>query len=158
MNLYQQLSNFYPYMTSIRRLKNYLSFDINFPKTWQLPKKYIDEKSVLENESEDPNSRFLSFVGEFNEETIESLTSSIKSIIKFNLEREEKQKLFQDKVNELKSLFDGQSLESLKNLVFELDKTKNIKLNGRQTKPAKLVSDTEKEGSIGDIQLQEIDN
>jgi hypothetical protein len=158
MNLYQQLFNFYPYLTSIRRLKTYLSFDITFPKNWQLPKKYIDEKSVMENESEDPNVRFLSFVGEFNEDSIENIISSIKSIIKYNLEREEKQKLFQDKVNELKLLFDGQSLDNLKNLVFDLEKSKNVKLNGRQTKPAKLVSDGEKEGSIGDIQLQEINN
>jgi hypothetical protein len=158
MNLYQQLSNFYPYLTSIRRLKNYLTFDITFPKSWQLPKKFIDEKSVMENESEDANTRFLSFVGEFNEDTIENLTKSIKSIIKYNLEREEKQKLFQEKVTELKSLFDGQNLEDLKNLVFDLEKPKNIRLNGRQTKPVKLVSDGEKEGSIGDIELQENNN
>lgn len=155
MNLYQQLSDLYPYFTSIRRLKTYLSIDMGFPKTWVFHKKHIDEKSVVETESEDPNSRLLSFVAEFDEQSVENIIVSIKSIIKYNLEREEKQKLFKEKVDELKNLFDGQSLDKLKNLVFELDKQKTTKTNGRQDKSVKLVSGTDKEGSIGDIELQE---
>jgi hypothetical protein len=63
------------------------------------------------------------------------------NIIKFNLEREEKNKLFESKINELKSMFEKQSLEELKNLKFEVNtKTKKVILEeneqGKITKVA----------------------
>lgn len=158
MTLYNDLLAIFPYLTSIRKLKNYITFDISFPKNWSLPKKYVNEDSVVENESEDTNMRFFSFVAQFDEESLNKVSISIQNVIKYNLEREEKQKLFQDKVTELKQLFEGQSLEDLKNLVFELEKTKINKPNGRQVKTIKLVRDEEERGSIGNIELQESDN
>ena len=158
MTLYQELYQIFPYLTSIRKLKTYISFDITFPRTWSLPKKYVDESSVLENESEDPNTRFFSFVSQFDDESIHKISNNIQNVIKYNLEREEKQKLFQDKVNELKTLFEGQSLDNLKNLVFELEKNKNAKLNGRQVKTTKLVREENDGGSVGNLELQESDN
>ena len=41
MSLYKEFSSLLPYLQSVRKLENYLSFDVSFPKTWKLPKKYI---------------------------------------------------------------------------------------------------------------------
>jgi hypothetical protein len=72
---------------------------------------------------------------------MEKCSNNILNIIKFNLEREEKNKLFESKINELKSMFEKQSLEELKNLKFEVNtKTKKVILEeneqGKITKVA----------------------
>ena len=42
-------------------------------------------------------------------------------IIKTNIEREEKERLFKSKVQELKSIFEKQDLENLKSLKFDIE-------------------------------------
>jgi hypothetical protein len=120
MSLFKEFSVLFPYLQSVRKLKNYFSFDVSFPNSWKLPKKYVDEKKVMEQDSNTPNHRFFSFVSEILEEDIERTSQNIQNIIKYNLEREEKEKLFEEKVNELKIIFEKQTLKSLKNLKFEI--------------------------------------
>jgi len=124
MSIYKEFNDLYPYIQSIRKLKNYLSFDMSFPKSWKLPKKYIKEDSVLENESTDKNQRLISFVSQFEEKSINQIAENIKNIIKFNKELEAKEKLFNDKVSELKNLFEKQNLQSLNELKFEFSPKK----------------------------------
>jgi hypothetical protein len=124
MSIYKEFSDFYPYIQSIRKLKNYLSFDMLFPKDWKLPKKFIPENNVVENESNEPNKRLISFVSEFEEEKINYIVTSIKNVIKYNKELEEKERLFNLKVKELKTIFEKQNLNSLKELKFDLESDK----------------------------------
>jgi hypothetical protein len=112
MSLYKEFSTLLPYIQSVRKLKNYLSFDVSFPKTWKLPKKYIEEDKILEQESTIIDNRFFSFVSEITEEGVENTSKNIQNIIKYNLEREEKEKLFQNKVDELKHIFEKQNLKN----------------------------------------------
>ena len=64
MSIYKEFNDLYPYIQSVRKLKTYLSFDMSFPRSWKLPKKYIKEDSVLENESTDKTQRSISFVSQ----------------------------------------------------------------------------------------------
>ena len=129
MSLYKDISQLYPYIISIRKLKTYLSFDVSFPNTWKLPKKYVPENSAVEIESAQPNERSISFVSEFNEESVDKTTLNIVRIIQYNKEREEKERLLQDKVNELKNIFEKQDLTTLKSLQFNLNKINKIELS-----------------------------
>jgi hypothetical protein len=129
MSLYKDISQLYPYIISIRKLKTYLSFDIGFPNTWKLPKKYVPENSAVEIESSQPNERAISFVSEFNEESVDKTTLNIVRIIQYNKEREEKERLLQDKVNELKNIFEKQDLTTLKSLQFNLNKINKLELS-----------------------------
>lgn len=129
MSLYKDISQLYPYIISIRKLKTYLSFDISFPNTWKLPKKYVPENSAVELESSVPNERAISFVSEFNEDSVNQTTLNITRIIQYNKEREEKERLLQDKVNELKNIFEKQDLSTLKSLQFNLNKNNKIELS-----------------------------
>lgn len=124
MSLYKEFSSLLPYLQSVRKLENYLSFDVSFPKTWKLPKKYIEEDKILEQESTIIDNRFFSFVSEITEEGVENTSKNIQNIIKYNLEREEKEKLFQNKVDELKHIFEKQNLKNLKSLQFEIKNNK----------------------------------
>jgi hypothetical protein len=124
MTFYQELSVIYPYIQSVRKLKNYLSIDVNFPTTWKLPKKYVPENSVVENEATVKDHRCFSFVSVFEEKTVDEMLINLNGVIKYNKEREEKERLFESKVSELKQIFDKQNLENLKNLSFELTEKK----------------------------------
>jgi hypothetical protein len=128
MGFFNEFNILFPYLQSVRKLKNYLSFDIQFPDTWKLPKKYVNESSLVENEKTSAGNRFFSFVSEFNEESVEKIITSIKNVIAYNKEREEKERLFQNKVNELKVIFEKQNLNSLQALKFEITDNK-IKLD-----------------------------
>jgi hypothetical protein len=92
MSLYKEFSILFPYLKSVRKLKTYLSFDIHFPDTWKIPKKYVNEKALIENDSDINGYRLFSFVAEFNELSIDEVTNSIKNVISYNKEREEKER------------------------------------------------------------------
>ena len=124
MTFYQELAVIHPYLQSVRKLKNYLSVDVNFPTTWKLPKKYVPDNSVVENESTLKDHRCFSFVSVFDEKSVEEMLINLNGVIKYNKEREEKERLFESKVTELKQIFDKQNLENLKNLSFELTEKK----------------------------------
>lgn len=147
MSLYKEFSNLLPYLQSVRKLKDYFSFDILFPTTWKLPKKYVEEDRVVEQESKTSGYRFFSFVSEINEEDVERTSSNIKNIVRYNLEREEKERLFEDKVTELKTIFEKQNLKSLKNLKFQLN-LKKIELDDdeEEVKPTEVVGNPNGEG------------
>ena len=142
MSLYKEFSNLLPYLQSVRKLKEYFSFDVSFPITWKLPKKYVDENRVVEQDSKTSTHRFFSFVSEINEEEVDRITSNIKSIVKYNLEREEKEQLFENKVNELKGIFEKQNLKNLKNLKFQLNTNKiELEDDEEEVRPAEVVGD-----------------
>jgi hypothetical protein len=124
MSLYKEFSTLFPYLQSVRKIENYLSFDISFPNTWKLPKKYVDENRIMEQQSNIQDERLFSYVSEITESEIERVYQNLCGIIKYNKEREEKDKLFESKVEELKKLFEKQNLEKLKSLYFDINEPK----------------------------------
>ena len=72
------------------------------------------------------------------------LKNNILGIINYNLEREEKEKLLENKINELKSIFNNESLDSLKNLKFDIKTIK--KLANEKRKDAAVVQTVIGEG------------
>lgn len=125
MSLFKEFSVLFPYLQSVRRLENYIAFDISLPKTWKLPKKYVEEDKVIEQESKIELERLFTFVSEINEIDVEKLTKNIQGLITFNLEREEKENLYQDKVEELKQIFEKTTLKNLQTLKFEIKNNKS---------------------------------
>lgn len=128
MSIYKEFKELDSYIQSVRKLKNYLVIDIQIPKEWKILKKYANEESVVENQSKDATKRNLSFASEFSEDSVNLIMSNIKNLIKFNKELEEKEKLFNLKVNELKVIFEKQNLENLQELKFDIE-PKSLKLN-----------------------------
>lgn len=133
MSIYKELTPLIEYVNTVRKLENYLVFDMKFPIGWKVLKKYIVEDKFVNNGS-DGDFLSLSFVSEFNETDIETVQKNILGIIEYNLEREEKERLFETKINELKGIFEKEGLDSLKALKFDLKttKTKTVK-NERNT-------------------------
>ena len=49
MSIYKELNPLINYIDSIRRLENYIVFDIKFPLGWKVLKKYIVEDKFVNN-------------------------------------------------------------------------------------------------------------
>lgn len=131
MTFYKNIEPIYPYMISVRKLKSYISFDMSFPKTWKFPKKYMPENQVVEIETPNVGERGVSFIVEYVEKDINSIIQMINGVINYNREREEKERLLEDKMSELRSIFEKQNLNSLKKLKFEISDFK-LDTNGSE--------------------------
>lgn len=121
MSFYKEIAPFVEYVHSIRKLKNYLSFDMTFPTKWSLPKSIIDEGQVVGFESENQDMKGVSFVSQIDEKQISTTMAKIAKIIKINKERELKERLFKQTVEQLKQTFEKTDLDKLQNLYFDFD-------------------------------------
>jgi transcriptional regulator of heat shock response len=120
MNFTDVITYLFPYLQSFRRLKDYLSIDLIFPKNWDFPNEIIQKCQVVQNEKHQGDGINLSFVSKLDNE-LESLIDVIEELINHNLEREEKERLLRLKVSELKELFKNSTLNDLKGLSIVLD-------------------------------------
>ena len=121
MSFYKELEPFIEYIHSIRKLKNYLSIDLKFPTKWSLPKSIVEEGQVVGFESDDSNYKGISFVTEISEVSVNVTLTKIAKIIKLNKEKELKEKLFKQTIEQLKQTFEKTDLDKLQNLYFDFD-------------------------------------
>jgi hypothetical protein len=121
MSFYKELSPFVEYIHSIRKLKTYLSFDMVFPTKWAIPKSLIEEGQIVGFEAEDQNFKGISFVSPIADKDISNTLIKIAKIIKLNKEKEYKEKLFKQTVEQLKQTFEKTDLDKLQNLYFDFD-------------------------------------
>jgi hypothetical protein len=126
MTFYKHLENLFEFLASIRRLENFVSFDINFPSTWGLPKSLASETQIVPFETQDENKKGISFVCEFNESDVDKTVNIILKVIRLNKEREMKDRLFKEVVANLKKTFETNDLTTLEKLQIGFD-IENIK-------------------------------
>ena len=132
MSFYTELSPFVEYLHSIRKLKNYLSFDMVFPTKWSLPKSLVDEGQIVGFEAENQNLKGISFVSPIDDSEVSKNLIKIAKIIKLNKEKELKERLFKETVEQLKNTFEKTDLDKLKNLNFyfeEEDETPELNVD-----------------------------
>lgn len=121
MSFYKEIAPFVEYIHSIRRLENYLSFDMKFPTKWSIPKSIVDEGQVIGFDVEDQNMKGVTFICQIAEKEVSSIIVKIGKIIKLNKERELKERLFKQTVEQLKQTFEKTDLDKLQNLYFDFD-------------------------------------
>jgi len=127
MTLYTTIEPILDFLISIRKMENFLIFDIKIPKKWRLLKKFVKEDKFLDNGLIEEDYRSVSFVCEISENDIEETQRNIIGIINFNLELEEKESLLENKISELKNLFEKENLNNLKKLEFKIKAIKESK-------------------------------
>ena len=145
MGLFEEIKPILNYLSELKKVENYLIFNMSFPSTWKVPKKFIiDDKFVNQGVNED-NMIVLWFISEFDEVEVNSTKTNILGIINYNLEREEKDVLLQYKIDELKNIFNKESLDSLKNLKFDIENKLKSKKD-EKGKPNPVVQGVIEEG------------
>ena len=121
MSFYKEIVPFVEYIHSIRKLESYLSFDMTFPTKWSITKNIVDEGQVVGFDVEDPNMKGITFISPIGEKEVSSIIVKIGKIIKLNKERELKERLFKQTVEQLKQTFEKTDLDKLQNLYFDFD-------------------------------------
>lgn len=121
MSFYKELLPFVDFIHSIRKLESYLSFDMKFPIKWNIPKNITDESQTIPFDVGVENSKGISFVSKLDESEVSSVLTKILKIIKYNKEREIKEKLFKETVERLKSTFEKTDLDKLQKLYFDFE-------------------------------------
>jgi len=132
MSFYKEIAPFIDYIHSIRRLKNYMSFDMLFPTKWTISKNIIDEGEIVAFQAEDQNHKGISFVAQIDESNISLVLTKIARIIKLNKERELKEKLFKQTVDQLKQTFEKTDFDKLQNLYFDFDEQPELDVDDEQ--------------------------
>lgn len=151
MSFYKQIIPFIDYIHSIRKLKNYLSFDMVFPARWSLPKSIVEEGQIVEFKTESSDLKGISFVAEISEPSIQDILTKIAKVIKLNKEKELKEKLFRQTVEQLKQTFEKTDLDKLQNLYFDfdIDEETNLEIhepNETESENDKLAGEREEKG------------
>lgn len=145
MSLNIQLTPILKYLHQIRKIEDYLIFDMYFPNSWKVLKKFVIEDKFINMGTVDEGLMGMSFVCETDEEKLTLTQNNIIGIINYNLEREQKETLLETKINELKGIFEKQSLDSLKSLKFDIKSNEiNYKQNGK-SKPSEMVGEIQEE-------------
>jgi len=132
MSFYKEIIPFIEYIHSIRRLKTYMSFDMVFPTKWTISKSIIDEGEIVAFQAEDQKYKGISFVAQIDESNISLALMKIAKIIKLNKERELKEKLFKQTVDQLKQTFEKTDLDKLQNLYFDFDEEPELEIDDEQ--------------------------
>lgn len=117
--MYETIITLRPYFFSLREINETLSLDIKVPAIWKYERFFSDIEPV-KFKTQDKNEKFhlVSLLSTPSQDGFDHVIRVAKNIIKFNVEEEEKQKLFEQKINELKSLFQNESLDKLKEINF----------------------------------------
>jgi len=145
MSLNIQLSPILKYLHQIRRIEDYLIFDMYFPNSWKILKKFVIEDKFVNMGTVDEGLIGMSFVSDTSEESLTLTQNNIIGIINYNLEREQKEMLLETKINELKGIFEKQSLDSLKSLKFDIKSNEiAFKQNGK-SKPTQMAGEVQEE-------------
>jgi hypothetical protein len=127
MNFQEVLQFLFPYLHGIRKLNQYLSVELIFPKTWEFPQSIIEKAQVEQNEKYSGEGYHLIFVAEVSHDTkVDEMLDVIADLITHNLEKEQKERLLKSKVIELKEIFKNASLEDLKTLKFDFEEYDDI--------------------------------
>jgi len=121
MSFYKEIQPFIEYVHSIRKLKTYFSFDMKFPVKWSLPKSILDENQIVGFESDDQNTKGISFVSTIDDKEISLTLNKIAKVIKLNKEKELKERLFKQTIDQLKQTFEKTDLEKLQTLYFDFN-------------------------------------
>ena len=121
MSFYKEILPFVEHVHSIRKLETYLSFDMKFPTKWSIPKSIVDEGQVVGFEVDDPNMKGVTFICPIGDKEVSSIVVKISKIIKLNKERELKERLFKQTVEQLKQTFEKTDLDKLQNLYFDFE-------------------------------------
>ena len=138
----QFISKTSKYLNSVRILQTYITFDMIFPTSWVMLKKLPEGVEILQNNDKE-GKLITSFVCENKLSLIDSIEVSIDKIVKTNIEREEKERLFKLKVQELKNIFETENLENLKGLKFDVEELTNLLRNEPEEDNTEVTEGTE---------------
>lgn len=143
-----------PYFHSLREIKQNVSLDIKLPVNWKY-EKIVQVYKTIQIKVQDKNDKtvLISVISTATEEGYDTVFNCVREIVNKNIEEEKKRKLFDDKVREMRAMFEEMDLEQLQNLKIKGQNVKDTYEEG-----LRLAGDGDEEGSDGDRESQEDDD
>jgi hypothetical protein len=150
--VYELISNLRPYFFSLREITDNVSLDLRLPLNWRLEnvQSIVAQYKSLQIKVQDKNdkSQLISIISLATQDGYETARICAEEIIKYNIELEEKERLFREKVKELEILFKHESLDKLKEINF-------IAEDGQETSTGdELALERDGEGQSGNPEPQ----
>ena len=111
-----------PHFFSLREIEENISLDIKIPSNWKYEKMLAPKKDLpfaVKVQDQKKTNSLISLIA----------LATAEAVISINKEEEEKEKLFKEKVGELKSLFLSSPLDKLKDISFD-DELSNTESSG----------------------------
>lgn len=124
--MFEYIKNLKPYFYSLREFESNVIFDLKLPINWEIGKILSSYKSI-KYKIQDKNDKvvLLSIFTLSSKDGYEVILAAVKDVIKKNKEEEEKQRLFEEKIKQLKLLFESKSLDDLKEINFIKEREEN---------------------------------
>ena len=134
MNIDQFISGYLPYLIGIRAVEGYKILDIQIPSSWKFGTAVAqgqknNKKVQILVAGNDKSNIIISLIGDEQYQNFDTLFKHFDTIIKVNREREEKNRLFREKVKQLEDIFVNSDLDVLTNLSFEIKETQNDEID-----------------------------
>jgi hypothetical protein len=115
-----KLEEIKPFLVSLRYSGGMPIMDVEFKKNWEVPNSQFIKAQKYD---ELPNT--FMFYSDKEGATMDDLVTYIVKVISLNVEREEKIRLYQIKVNQLQEFFGEHDLEDLKKMEFTIPTNSN---------------------------------
>jgi hypothetical protein len=149
--MYNKIIKLQPHFFSLREIDGMFCLDLKFPSSWRvhdIVEKY--ESVALKVQDKNETNILITIVGDLTVDGFESMFSCANQIIKENMEMEEKNKLLEISIAEIKSVFE-EKIKEVTTLFTEknLDELKKIKIGYENTKnnpKNRMVAKGNKEG------------
>lgn len=153
--MYELIASLRPFFFSLREIEKNVSLDLRMPTKWKLENIQIivSQYKSVSIKVQDKNDKFqlVSLIAVANEDGYDTTRVCALEIIRYNIELEEKERLFKEKVKELEMLFKKESLDKLKDITFIEDEQEDTTGIG-------VVDKGNGEGSEGSEESQEEDD
>lgn len=147
----EQIRSLRPYFHSIKEAKGQAALYLVIPANWK-HQTFEFENVVVKQQDGNESQTLISLISKIRveEETYENIFTCAKKIIKFNIEEEEKQKLFEEKMKELKDIFMNADLDKLKHIKFTGDDRQSEMVRIGNGEGQEIDSESQKEDNTGD--------
>jgi len=119
--VYNIVKSLRPHFFSLREIDDNISLDIKIPTNWKYEAMMeVNEKVPFAVKIQDkkPTNSLISLISPATSDGYEYVFNYAKTVVKVNKEEEEKERLFKEKVGELKDLFLSSPLDKLKDISF----------------------------------------
>tara|TARA_R100001377_G_C3193667_1_gene111637 strand:- start:1779 stop:2201 length:423 start_codon:yes stop_codon:yes gene_type:complete len=140
MGIFNEIEKYSNNFHSMRLHNNILLLDLKMPTGWEFKKiiaSFGTTTQIKVNDTTDTHT-LVSFYCPFSDVDVQTLTRDVDNIIKWNKDREEKNKLLNIKILELQKMFESNNIESLRGINFDFNETeKNLKLDGQESEVVK---------------------
>lgn len=125
--VFDTINSLRPFFFSLREIKETISLDIKIPANWKYD--LVGENVTLKVQDQNEKNTLISLISTATKEGYDAVFTAGKKIIKTNQEMEERNRLFNEKIDELKKFFLEAPLDKLKEISFK-DNVRDKKSTG----------------------------